>query len=134
MAQRFSIRQHRVLALTLATALLAGGGTSAGIALGTLPAASAQDQPAAGPPPAAARGRMAKILMSLNLTDAQKSQIRAIRDETMKANANVTDRDQRKANYTAMRTKVEAVLTPAQRAAFKAKMEAMRQQDQAPHS
>ncbi len=134
MAQPFSLRHHRVLALTLATALLAGGGTSAGIALGTLPAASAQDQPAGGPPPGASRGRMGKVLMSLNLSDEQKTRIRAIMADTRKQNATITDRDQKRANYKAAMAKVETVLTPAQRTEFHTKLEAMRQQDQPPHS
>ncbi len=133
MTRRCSVTPHSMLSLALAAALLTGGGTFASIALGTVPAASAQDQPAGSPPAGAQRGRMAKILMSLNLSDAQKAQIRTIRDETMKANANVTDRDARRANYKAMMTKVEAVLTPAQRTELHAKMDAMRPPDQAGH-
>jgi Spy/CpxP family protein refolding chaperone len=126
-------RRRPLLSIAVATALLVGAGTAANIAAGTLPAASAQDQPATGAPPAGhARGQMmAKALMSLDLTDAQKSQIRAIRDETMKANADVTDRDVRRANYKAMMAKVETVLTPAQRTQFHAKLDAMRAQYQA---
>jgi hypothetical protein len=55
--------------------------------------------------------------------------------DARKQNANVTDRDQRRANFKAAMTKVEGVLTPAQRTALHAKMDAMRQQSSpAPHS
>ena len=72
--------------------------------------------------------------MSLNLSDAQKTQIRSIMADTRKQNENVTDRDQRRANYKAAMTKVEAVLTPAQRTELHAKLDAMRQPNDAPHS
>lgn len=124
-----------LLSVALATALLAGGGTLGAIATGSVPAAYAQDQPNAGGPPAGGqRGHMGKILMSLNLSDAQKTQIRSIMADTRKQNENVTDRDQRRANYKAAMSKVEAVLTPAQRTELHTKMDAMRQQSDAPHS
>jgi Spy/CpxP family protein refolding chaperone len=133
-------RTNPFLSVALATALLTGGGTVASIAFGSVPAALAQDQPGAaapaGPPPGAHGNRMGKMLMLLNLTDAQKTQIRAIIADARKQNENVTDRDQKRANMKAAYAKVETVLTPAQRTELHAKMEAMRQQqqqDQAQH-
>ena len=129
---RLSFRlKHSFLSVALATALLTGGGTFAAVALGSVPAALAQDQPG-GPPPPAQGGhgnRMGKMLMSLNLTEAQKTQIRAIMADARKQNHNLTDRDQRRANMKAAMDKVETVLTPAQRTELHAKMEAMRQQN-----
>jgi len=120
--------------VAVATALLTGGGTFASVAFGSVPAAFAQDQPSSPPPTQGEHGhRMGEMLMSLNLNDAQKGQIRAIMADARKQNENVTDRDQRRANMKAAMTKVETVLTPAQRTQLHAKMEAMRQQNQTGH-
>jgi Spy/CpxP family protein refolding chaperone len=120
--------------VALALAVLAGGGTFAGIALGAVPAAFADDAPAGSPAAGEHGHRMGQILMSLNLTDTQKTQIRSIMADARKQNQNVTDRDQRRANMKAAMSKVEAVLTPEQRTQLHAKLDAMRQQNQAPHS
>jgi Spy/CpxP family protein refolding chaperone len=122
------------LSVALATAMLTGVGTVAAVTFGAVPAALAQDQPAGAPPAQSERGRrMGQMLMSLNLSDEQKTQIRAIIADARKANQNVTDRDQKRANMKAAYAKVETVLTPAQRSELHAKIEAMRQQNQAPH-
>jgi len=127
--------KRSLLSITLATAVLGGGGTFAAIATGSIPAAFAQDQPSGGPPADGHHGnRMGKLLMSLNLSDTQKTQIRSIMADARKQNQNVTDRDEKRANMKAAMDKVEAVLTPAQRTEFHAKLDAMRQQNQAPHS
>lgn len=118
-----------LFAVAVATVVVTGGGTLAGIASGTVPAALAQDQgsaPAPAPGQGRARGRMGKILMSLDLSDAQKTQIRAIIADARSQNKTVTDRDQKRANMKAAYAKVEIVLTPAQRTQLHAKMEAMR--------
>ena|SRR5579871_5818557 len=77
---------------------------------------------------------MGKILLSLGLSDSQKARIRAIRDATFKENRDVTDRAQRRENMRKMFAQINAVLTPAQQAEFKTKLEAMRKhrQEQAP--
>jgi len=127
--------KRSLVSLSLAAAVLTGAGTAAAIATGTVPAAFAQDQPSGGPPPDGHHGnRMGKVLMSLNLSDAQKTQIRSIMGDAHKQNQNVTDRDQRRANMKAAMDKVEAVLTPAQRTELHAKLDAMHQQNQAPRS
>ena len=122
------------LSVAAATALLGAGGTFAAVAFGSVPAALAQDQPS-GPPPAGGEHghRMGEMLMSLSLTDAQKTRIRGIMADARKQNENVTDRDTRRANMKAALSKVETVLTPSQRTALHAKMDAMRQQNQTAH-
>ncbi len=116
-----------LFAVAVATVVVTGGGTIAGIATGTTTAALAQDQGAApAPGQGQSRGRMGKVLMSLDLSDAQKTQIRAIIADARKQNQSVTDRDQKRANMKAAYAKVETVLTPAQRTQLHAKMEAMR--------
>jgi Spy/CpxP family protein refolding chaperone len=131
-----SLRQaaRSLSCLGLATALIFGAGTTATMTLATAVPALAQDQPS-GAAPANGRGnRMGKMLMSLNLSDAQKTQIRAIIADARKQNQNVTDREQRRATMKAAYAKVETVLTPAQRTELHAKMEAMHQQDSSAHT
>jgi Spy/CpxP family protein refolding chaperone len=119
--------------LSIAAALVTGG-TIASIGLNSVPAALAQDQPSGAQPTAGGHGnRMGKMLMSLNLNDAQKTQIRSIIADARKQNQSVTDRDQKRANMKAAYAKVETVLTPAQRNELHAKMAAMRQ-DQTQHA
>lgn len=133
---RISVRIKRSLfSLAIATALLTGG-TVRGIVTATIPAALAQDQ-ANGAPPAgggAHGNRMGKALLSLNLSDAQKTQIRAIIADARKQNENVTDRDQKRANMKAAYAKVDTVLSPAQRTELHAKIDAMRQQNASAHT
>lgn len=119
-----------LLSIAMAGALLAGGGTIASIALGAVPAALADDAPG-GPPAGGPHGRrMGQMLMSLNLSDDQKQRIRAIMADARNQNADVTDRDQRRANMKGALAKVDTVLTPAQRTEWHAKMEAGRRQAQ----
>jgi Spy/CpxP family protein refolding chaperone len=127
--QRF---KRSAFSVALATALLAGGGTFAGVALGSVPAALADDAPSGPPAGAPHDHRMGQMLMSLDLSDAQKAQIRAIMADAHKQNANVTDREQRRANMKAALAKIDTVLTPAQRTALHAKMDAARRQTQGP--
>jgi Spy/CpxP family protein refolding chaperone len=125
--QRF---KRSAFSVALATALLTGGGTFAAVAFGSVPAALADDA-TSGPPAGGQHGhRMGEMLMSLNLSDAQKTQIRAIMAEARKQNENVTDREQRRSNMKAAMAKVDTVLTPAQRTELHAKMDAARRQTQ----
>ncbi|MBV8150203.1 MAG: Spy/CpxP family protein refolding chaperone [Candidatus Eremiobacteraeota bacterium] len=68
-----------------------------------------------------------RLLASLNLSDAQKSQVKAIAEKYRTQNQNVTDREQRHAAFTAERNEILAVLTPAQRTQLDAKMKQMRE-------
>jgi Spy/CpxP family protein refolding chaperone len=134
MRSQFHLKS-RLLAIALATASIGGGGTLTAIGLGAVAPALAQDQPNGGAPAGPHGGnRMGKILMSLNLTDAQKTQIRSIMADTRKQNQNVTDREQRRANFKAAYAKIDDVLTPAQRTQFHAKMDAMHQQNEPAHT
>ncbi len=124
-----------ITSIALAFAVLTGSGTVAGIALGFVPAALAQDAPG-GPPPGAppsagGHQRRGQILMSLNLSDGQKAQVRSIIAAARAQNKNVTDRDQRRANMKAAFEKIDTVLTPAQRTQFHTKLAAARAQEPA---
>ena len=116
------------LALTLGTAACSstnasaqGGGTT-----------SQADSSAPSPGAAGARGgnrRMAKVLASLGLSDDQKTQIRKIMSDARTQARTETDPDARRATMRTAFQKLQDVLTPAQRDAFKAKMQAMRNQN-----
>jgi Spy/CpxP family protein refolding chaperone len=74
---------------------------------------------------------MGEILVSLNLTDDQKTKIKAIRDAAIAKNKAIpqTDpnrREEARANMTAAYAQIDTILTPAQKTAFHAKMAAMR--------
>jgi Spy/CpxP family protein refolding chaperone len=101
-----------------------------GLALaGLLWLAPAAPDPAAAqtPPPQAGRGaRFGQLLLSLNLSDAQKTKIRSIMQAARDKNKTVTDPDQRRANFRAAFAQIDAVLTPAQRSELHAKIEANR--------
>jgi Spy/CpxP family protein refolding chaperone len=111
-----------VLAGSLATATILTAAGSTGIAV-------AQDQGGASAGPRGGnRGAMGKVLLSLGLSDQQKSQIKDIM-ATARAQARATqDRDQKRAAYKTATDKIDTVLTPAQRTEFHAKMDAMRKE------
>jgi len=80
----------------------------------------------------AARKRFAKMLADLRppLTDAQKAEIRQLRDRMRSEYKNQpapADPEQRRARFSAFMDKIRGVLTPAQRTDFDAKMKAMRE-------
>lgn len=66
-------------------------------------------------------GGMRKALQSLNLTGAQKTQIDQAVAQTRQANQNA-DQATRKANRRQLRSRIDAILTPAQRAQLKASL------------
>ena len=127
--------------LLLAALFLAGcsGGQNSGSSSGT--DASAQSSAAAngaGAPGAAAPGaagaagqgssgrhHFAQALMSVNLSDAQKTQIRQIMS-TARAEGRTQDPETRRKTFHDAYEKVQAVLTPEQRTAFNAKMAELR--------
>ena len=63
-------------------------------------------------------GGLRKALQSLNLSAAQKTQIDQAFAQTRQANKNA-DKATRKANRGQLRSRIEAILTPAQRAQLK---------------
>jgi Spy/CpxP family protein refolding chaperone len=70
---------------------------------------------------------MGKILMGLGLSDDQKAQIKTLRADFQAKNKGLQRGDPaRLANMKDYYAKIDAVLTPAQRDAFHAKMKAMR--------
>jgi Spy/CpxP family protein refolding chaperone len=117
----------RSLTAAAAVALTVAGLTAADIAHGTLAPAAAQDAPPAG----GQRGaRFGKMLLGLDLTDAQKTQIRSIMASARQQNENVTDPQVKRANYKAALAKVQTVLTPSQRTKLQSEMAAARAQRQ----
>jgi hypothetical protein len=68
---------------------------------------------------------MAQALMSLGLSDAQKSDIRGIMSAMRAQNANA-DPATRRANFTAAMAKIDTVLTPDQRTRLHAKLDKWR--------
>jgi Spy/CpxP family protein refolding chaperone len=108
-----SLRLSVLAGALAATTALNGLVAVAGTAWGSTPAALAQ----AGPPGGARGGgkRFGEMLAKLGLSDAQKAQIKGIMKSARDQNQNVTDPEQRRANFRAAFAKVETVLTPAQR-------------------
>jgi Spy/CpxP family protein refolding chaperone len=107
-------------------------GTAAFLASLAVPATALAQQ---APPPAAAtftpgaraqhghrHGGFRKALRSLNLTPAQQTQIDQAFAQTRQANQNA-DKTARKANRKQLRSRIEAILTPAQRAQLKAALQ-----------
>jgi Spy/CpxP family protein refolding chaperone len=92
--------------------------------------AYAQDVQQQSPPAGAQQHgqRMGQILMSLNLSDAQKAKIKDIVAAARKENEGVTDRTVKRENMKKAYAQVETVLTPAQDKIFKEKRDEMRKQ------
>ena len=117
---RFSVASA-ALALSLGTLAVAGTG------LGLTPAAVAQEQGGGGGGQTGGRHRMAEALMSVGLSDGQKSQIRGIMSDA-RAKSQNADQDTRRANFKAAFAKIDSVLTPDQRTRFRAKMDQIRKE------
>jgi Spy/CpxP family protein refolding chaperone len=91
----------------------------------TLPAAAFAQQAPAAPPAAAApapgmqrhHGAYLSALKQVNLSDAQRQQIRAAMLKTRQANQNA-DPDTRRANRQALRAQIDGIMTPDQRTQF----------------
>jgi len=121
MAQRFVL----TLAAAGAVALSAAGFTAADLALGRVAPALAQSAPAGAQSP---RAKFGKMLLTLNLSDAQKDQIRSIMQSTRDQNKNVTDPEVKRANFKAAFGKIETVLTKAQVTKLHAEIDAAKAQ------
>jgi len=130
------MNKQTIGAAALLAALILGGCTGQSASSTGSDAASTQSNAAApgsaaqGGQPAGnpgARRHFAQALMSLNLSDAQKTQIREIMTAA-RAQAKTQDPDTRRATMRAAFTKVEAILTPEQRTQFQAKLAALRVQ------
>ncbi len=111
------MRFFPVLTAAAALALTVSAFTLGDLALGRIAPASAQAAPAPGGAQGYAKGRrrFAKMLLSLNLSDGQKNQIRSIMADARAKSKTLTDpQDKRKAMFGAFKN-IEAVLTPAQK-------------------
>ena len=104
---------------------LSCGGTALVSELGCASAALAQDT--SSPAPAQGHRRFGQILLSLNLSDQQKAQIRAIVQSARQQSQNA-DRETRRANMQTAFKKIDGVLTPSQRQKLHAKLDAMRKE------
>lgn len=119
------VPRSSLLCTALLTTVLGCGAAPALAAqvAGAAPYMLAQDAPA---PAASGQGhRFGEILMSLGLSDQQKSQIRSIMQTSRQQNKNA-DPETRRANRQAAFKKIDAVLAPAQRQTLHAKLDAMR--------
>lgn len=114
-----------LLPAVLAAALSWGAGTAHAVELGGASAALAQDAPS--PAPAQGHRRFGQILLSLNLSDQEKAQIRAIVQSARRQSQNA-DRETRRANMQAAFKKIDGLLTPAQRRQLHAKLDALRKE------
>jgi Spy/CpxP family protein refolding chaperone len=132
-----SLRYFSVsLAGFAAASLFWSGFALTNAALGLAPPAFAQGTTGS-PDRSAGRKHFAEMLASLRppLSDAQKAQIRQLREQMRSENKNqpaTADPEQRRARFTAFLERIRGVLTPAQRADFDAKRQAMRA-GQPPH-
>ena len=114
-----------------ATATLAVAGfTAADVALGTVVPAAAQSAPGpqGGPGGRNGRQRFGQMLMTLGLTDAQKSRIKSIMAASRAKNKSLTDPQAKRDNMREAFKNVEAVLTPAQKTKLHAERDAAKAQ------
>ena len=98
------------------------------LALGRITPASAQAAPGPGGQGNGGKGRQqfAKMLMTLDLTDGQKTQIRSIMADARAKSKTLTDpQEKRKTMFGAFKN-IEAVLTPAQKTKLDAERTAFR--------
>ncbi len=116
------IRTALVLLATLAVASCSHSADSSGSADNAVQPGSAGAMSQGGP---ARMHRFQRVLESLNLTDAQKTQIKQIMADTRAKNTDA-DPETRKSNFKDAMAKIDTVLTPEQRTEFHAKMQAMR--------
>jgi Spy/CpxP family protein refolding chaperone len=119
---------HRALAGVAAVALSLAAFTAGDIATGNVAPAVAQDAPATPQGAAAGRKRFNDMLMSLNLSPAQQTQIKEIMRDARAKSQTLTDRDAKRANMRAAYAKVEAALSPPQRQKLQAERDALRAQ------
>jgi Spy/CpxP family protein refolding chaperone len=104
--------------------------TAGDLAFGAVSPAAAQSAP--GPQGAAGGGqgrqRFAKMLMSLDLSDDQKTRIRSIMADARAKTRTLTDVQAKRDTMRAAFTQIETVLTPAQQAKLHAERDALKAQ------
>lgn len=92
--------------------------TAGDVALGRIVPAAAQSSPSPGGGSqgyAKGRQQFAKMLMTLNLSDGQKNQIRSIMDAARAKTKTLTDPQAKRQTMSGAFKDIEAVLTPAQK-------------------
>ncbi len=116
------VRTLALLALTLGLPAVASAQT-APAAPGAPPAASAPANTAPGSVPRHHHNRYMRAVRSLNLSDAQKQQIRGFVQAMRTANQNA-DPVTKRANAKQLRAQIDGVLTPDQRTQLRAALAA----------
>jgi Spy/CpxP family protein refolding chaperone len=122
------MRFFPALIAAAAMALTLSAFTIGDLALGRITPAAAQtaNGPAmtGGQGNAKGRQQFAKMLMTLNLSDGQKSQIRSIMADARTKNKTLTDPQAKRETMRGAFTSIEAVLTPAQKTKLHAERDA----------
>ncbi len=121
---RFILALAAAAAVTLSLAAFTAGD----LALGRVAPAVAQTSPGDQPAPAGRRRLFGQLLMALDLSDALKSQIKSIMADARAQNKTLTDPQAKRENMRGAFTKIEAVLTPAQRTKLHAERDAAKAQ------
>lgn len=116
------MRSALVLLATLAVAACSHSTDSSTATDNPAQAGSAGAMSQGGP---ARLARFERVLDSLNLTDAQKTQIKQLMTDA-RAKSQGADRETRRKNFTEAIAKIDPILTPDQRTEFHAKLQAMR--------
>jgi Spy/CpxP family protein refolding chaperone len=113
---------------TLALSLAAF--TAADVARGAVSPAAAQSAPAPQGAPGGGQGRQrfAKMLMSLDLSDDQKTRIRSIMADARAKARTLTDVQAKRDTMRAAYTQIETLLTPAQQTKLRAERDAAKAQ------
>jgi hypothetical protein len=115
------IRFFPALTATAAVALALTAFTAGDLALGRIAPAAAQSAPGPGGPGGGGQGyakgrqQFAKMLMTLNLSDGQKDQIRGIMAGARAKSKTLTDPQAKRDAMRGAFKSIEAVLTPAQK-------------------
>jgi len=129
MMNRFILALGAAAAVTLSVA----GFTAGKVALGTLTPAAAQTAPGPNGAQGGAGGRrgnqqLAKMLLTLNLSDDQKAKIRTIMADARAKAKSVTDPQAKRDAFRAGIGKIDSVLTPEQLKKLQAQRNAFRSQ------
>lgn len=116
----------RLFATFAAVAVLAAAGCGASQTSTDQSTSTTTAGAQAGAPGQGGRQRFGQLLLSLNLSDAQRQQVRAIMKAARDKNQSITDPQVKRANMRAAFAQVDTVLTPDQRTTLHAKMQAAR--------
>jgi Spy/CpxP family protein refolding chaperone len=120
------MRFFPALTAAAAVALTLSVFTVGDLALGRITPAAAQAAPGPGGAQGYAKGRQrfAKMLLSLNLSDGQKTQIRSIMADARAKSKALTDPQEKRKTMSGAFKNIEAVLTPAQKTKLHAERDA----------